>query len=93
MLSIFYISFTWFIYFLLSFVILIRPNFRHVLGDLAAAMPQAVTVTPEEREAIERVSFIFSCICELEKQSNGLFTSFLKFYKFNILVVFSVFPT
>ena len=33
-------------------------NFRNVLGDLAAAMPQAVTVTPEEREAIERVSSI-----------------------------------
>lgn len=31
-----------------------------MLGDLAAAMPQAVTVTPEEREAIERVSII-SC--------------------------------
>ncbi|KAJ0455103.1 putative UV excision repair protein Rad23 [Helianthus annuus] len=29
--------------------------FRNVLGDLAAAMPQAVTVTPEEREAIERL--------------------------------------
>jgi len=27
-----------------------------VLGQLAAAMPQAVTVTPEEREAIERVN-------------------------------------
>ncbi|KAG5532444.1 hypothetical protein RHGRI_026921 [Rhododendron griersonianum] len=27
----------------------------NVLGDLAAAMPQAVTVTPEEREAIERL--------------------------------------
>ena len=29
---------------------------RNVLGQLASAMPQAVTVTPEEREAIERVS-------------------------------------
>jgi len=28
---------------------------RNILGQLAAAMPQAVTVTPEEREAIERV--------------------------------------
>lgn len=28
---------------------------ENVLGDLAAAMPQAVTVTPEEREAIERL--------------------------------------
>ncbi|KAI9389974.1 hypothetical protein POPTR_008G119700v4 [Populus trichocarpa] len=28
----------------------------NVLGQLAAAMPQAVTVTPEEREAIERVN-------------------------------------
>lgn len=27
----------------------------NVLGQLAAAMPQAVTVTPEEREAIERL--------------------------------------
>nr|GEZ13887.1 ubiquitin receptor RAD23d-like [Tanacetum cinerariifolium] len=27
---------------------------ENVLGDLGAAMPQAVTVTPEEREAIER---------------------------------------
>ncbi|GMP97672.1 hypothetical protein CsSME_00045834 [Camellia sinensis var. sinensis] len=26
----------------------------NVLGQLAAAMPQSVTVTPEEREAIER---------------------------------------
>ncbi|KAL8196379.1 hypothetical protein R6Q57_024674 [Mikania cordata] len=31
---------------------------ENVLGDLAAAMPQAVTVTPEEREAIERVSLV-----------------------------------
>lgn len=30
---------------------------RNLLGQLgSAAMPQAVTVTPEEREAIERVS-------------------------------------
>ncbi|XP_076928846.1 ubiquitin receptor RAD23d-like [Bidens hawaiensis] len=28
---------------------------ENALGDLAAAMPQAVTVTPEEREAIERL--------------------------------------
>ena len=28
---------------------------RNILGQLAEAMPQAVTVTPEEREAIERV--------------------------------------
>jgi len=28
---------------------------RNILGQLAAAMPQAVTVTPEEREAIQRV--------------------------------------
>lgn len=34
-------------------------TFRNVLGDLAAAMPQTVTVTPEERQAIERVSHIF----------------------------------
>ncbi|CAL5389148.1 unnamed protein product [Camellia sinensis] len=27
----------------------------NVLGQLAAAMPQSVTVTPEEREAIERM--------------------------------------
>lgn len=31
---------------------------RNILGQLAAAMPQAVTVTPEEREAIERVSYL-----------------------------------
>jgi hypothetical protein len=30
--------------------------YRNVSGPLAAAMPQSVTVTPEEREAIERVS-------------------------------------
>lgn len=29
---------------------------RNVLGQTAGAIPQAVTVTPEEREAIERVS-------------------------------------
>ncbi|KAJ0667482.1 putative UV excision repair protein Rad23 [Helianthus annuus] len=28
---------------------------ENVLGDLAAAMAQAITVTPEEREAIERL--------------------------------------
>jgi UV excision repair protein RAD23 len=27
----------------------------NILGQLAAAMPQAVTVTPEEREAIQRL--------------------------------------
>lgn len=32
---------------------------RNILGQLASAMPQALTVTPEEREAIERVR-IFS---------------------------------
>lgn len=39
-------------------VVLICDNlFRNVLGQLAAAaMPQSVTVTPEERDAIERVS-------------------------------------
>lgn len=31
---------------------------RNLFGD-AAAMPQAITVTPEEREAIERVSSMF----------------------------------
>lgn len=35
-------------------------RFRDVLGQLDAAMPQAITVTPEEREAIERVSSHFS---------------------------------
>lgn len=29
--------------------------FRNILGQLADAMPQAVTITLEEREAIERV--------------------------------------
>lgn len=29
---------------------------RNILGQLAEAVPQAVTVTPEEREAIERVN-------------------------------------
>jgi hypothetical protein len=32
------------------------------LGQLAAGMPQAITVTPEEREAIERVSFFLPCM-------------------------------
>lgn len=40
------------------------------MGQLQAAMPQAVTVTPEEREAIERVSFSFS----LKLISWGMFT-------------------
>lgn len=31
---------------------------RNILGQLAEAMPQAVQVTPEEREAIERVSHV-----------------------------------
>lgn len=31
---------------------------RNLFGD-AGAMPQAITVTPEEREAIERVSSMF----------------------------------
>lgn len=30
--------------------------FRNILGQLPGGMPQAVTVTPEERQAIERVS-------------------------------------
>ncbi|KAI3506705.1 hypothetical protein L1887_21268 [Cichorium endivia] len=29
---------------------------ENILGDLPAAMPQVVTVTPEEREAIERAT-------------------------------------
>jgi len=32
------------------------------LGQLAGGMPQAVTVTAEERQAIERVSFLTSCL-------------------------------
>jgi hypothetical protein len=32
---------------------------RNILGQLAAAMPQAVQVTPEEREAIQRVTFLY----------------------------------
>ncbi|GKF28675.1 ubiquitin receptor RAD23d-like protein, partial [Tanacetum coccineum] len=35
----------------------------NVPGDLGAAMPQAVTVTPEEREAIERASYKIYCLC------------------------------
>lgn len=36
--------------------------FRNILGQLAEAAPQAVTVTREEREAIERVRFLsFQC--------------------------------
>lgn len=31
---------------------------RNALGQMAGAIPQAVTVTPEEREAIERVSYL-----------------------------------
>ncbi|GJT24838.1 ubiquitin receptor RAD23d-like protein [Tanacetum coccineum] len=34
-------------------------NKWNVPGDLGAAMPQAVTVTPEEREAIERATYGF----------------------------------
>ena len=34
--------------------------FRNVLGD--AAVPQAITITREEREAIERVSSFFSLL-------------------------------
>lgn len=36
---------------------------RNVMEQLEAAMPQAVTVTPEEREAIERVCSSDLCIC------------------------------
>jgi len=36
-------------------------NFRNILGQLAGGMPQAVTVTAEERQAIERVS-LTSCL-------------------------------
>lgn len=36
--------------------------FRNVLGQLAGAVPQSVTVTPEEREAIERVSYSSSLL-------------------------------
>jgi len=35
---------------------MILTNCRDILGQLGAAMPQAIEVTPEEREAIERVS-------------------------------------
>ena len=38
------------------YVLIIYSLFRNVLGQLADAMPQAITVTPEEREAIQRVS-------------------------------------
>lgn len=44
---------------------LISKNlFRNILGQLADAMPQAITVTPEEREAIQRVSSPFSLLYE-----------------------------
>lgn len=36
---------------------------RNVMEQLAAEMPQSVTVTPEEREAIERVCSSDLCIC------------------------------
>lgn len=32
---------------------------RNMLGQLGGAAPQALAVTPEEREAIERVSCFF----------------------------------
>lgn len=47
-------------------------RFRDVLGQLDAAMPQAITVTPEEREAIERVSSHFSVKYTSSQVSNHL---------------------
>ncbi|KAL8196375.1 hypothetical protein R6Q57_024670 [Mikania cordata] len=49
------------LYMKIAYILLLintESQFKNVLGDLAAAMPQAVTVTPEEREAIERVSLV-----------------------------------
>lgn len=49
--------------------------FRNILGQLAgAAMPQAVSVTPEEREAIERVSLSSCNIIDVVFLSNFLIT-------------------
>jgi hypothetical protein len=45
-----------------NFFLLFISMYRDLLGQLADAMPQTVEVTPEEREALERVnilSFLF----------------------------------
>lgn len=36
-------------------LIYICEHCRDILGQLAGAMPQSINVTPEEREAIDRV--------------------------------------
>jgi hypothetical protein len=44
-------------------IIVVEPwsgNCRDVLGQMGGAMPQSINVTPEERDAIERVLAI-SC--------------------------------
>jgi hypothetical protein len=39
---------------------------RNILGQLAAAVPQTLTVTPEEREAIQRVHLFYNLLCYLQ---------------------------
>lgn len=41
-------------------LIFLLPTCRNAIEQLEAAMPQAFTVTPEEREAIRRVRSFFS---------------------------------
>ena len=39
-----------------NWLILVSMCFRNIFGQLGAGVPHAVSVTPEERQAIERVS-------------------------------------
>lgn len=71
------ISFS-FLYISLFWIYLIR----NIPGQLAGAMPQSVTVTPEEREAIERVSLLTFCLSWSISFSNRLRCLCYRFFFF-----------
>lgn len=55
------------------------------MGQLASAMPQAVTVTPEEREAIERVSLstslaVFTFVSVFDKANIYIISTFVAIF-------------
>lgn len=62
---------------------------RDIIGQLAGAMPQSIAVTPEEREAIERVSCVlFTALLDLELLSVILPIYLYLLYRLHLVWIF-----
>lgn len=68
-------------------MIISKNLFRNILGQLAEAMPQAITVTPEEREAIQRVSLPSPLLYEGNCLERIQYIYIYKIVSFHLLII------